>query len=139
VEIVIPPRSPYVGVVRLVLSALARDTGLDDSSVEDLKIAVSEACANAVLASEEAGSDDPVTITWDKGDGELAVLVEDHADNPPDDSALGFDSWGFSSRLVMSMSLLQSLVDECEITNMAGGGTSTRLVVRRQKGTQAVI
>lgn len=131
VEIAIPPRSPYVGVVRLALSALARETGLDDSTIEDLKIAVSEACANAVLASEDAGFDDPVTITWSEGDDELAVVVEDRAGNPEDQTADGFDSWGFSSRLVMSMSMLQGLVDECEITSRQGGGTSTRLVVLR--------
>jgi anti-sigma regulatory factor (Ser/Thr protein kinase) len=49
VEIEVPSRSAYVGVVRLALSALGRSAGLDEDVVDDLKIAVSEACANAVL------------------------------------------------------------------------------------------
>ena len=58
VQLEIPPRSPYVGVVRLALSSLARAAGLDEEKVDDIKIAVSEACANAVLNNEEANSDE---------------------------------------------------------------------------------
>ena len=58
----IPAKSVYVGVVRLALASLARDLELDEDRIEDLRMAVSEACANAVMNNETSGR--PVTITW---------------------------------------------------------------------------
>jgi len=131
VELEIPPRSAYVGVVRLTLSLLARAAGLDAGSVEGLKIAVSEACTNAVLAGEEIGSDAPVGITWIENDDSLLIEIEDRSSrSSPEDIKDPYDSQGFSSRLVMSSALLQSLVDECEYSQLPGGGLLTRLVVR---------
>ncbi|HEX2050231.1 MAG TPA: ATP-binding protein [Actinomycetota bacterium] len=129
VELEIPPRSQYVGVVRLALSALARGAGLDDEVVEDLKIAVSEACTNAVLSHEEAATDAAVCVTWTRGAGEVAVEVGDRGpvyDVDADDP----DTQGFSTRLAMSIALLRSLVDECTIAARPDGGMCTRLVVR---------
>jgi len=131
VRLEIPPRSPYVGVVRLAVSSLARSAGLDEEKVDDIKIAVSEACANAVLNNEEAGVDDPVSITWDEDNG--AVLIE-VADRGPTIDASGtdeVDTQGFSTRAVMSIALLKSLVDGCEFEAREGGGMTTRLKINR--------
>lgn len=128
IELEIPPRSAYVGVVRLAIAALARGAGLDEEAVDDLRIAVSEACANAVLANEEAGSDDPVQVTWTQGDDHLAIEVADRGTIYLTEN--DEDSQGFSSRLALSVGLLESLVDECEFRPREGGGTSARLLVR---------
>ena len=129
VEIEIPSRSVYVGVVRLSLSTLARLAGLDEATVDDLKIAVSEACANAVISNEEIGGEDPVTINWIEEDGRVVVEVGDrgslHEPNRPEDTLPG------GMRLDMSVALLRSLVDVCEFEARPGGGTLTRLVVHR--------
>lgn len=130
VELQIPARSPYVGVVRLALSSLARTAGLDEEALDDLKIAVSEACANAVLASEEAGSDDLITVHWTEEEARLIVDISDPAGSRPDLDAEP-DTGGFSSRLMMSAALLETLVDGCEIDAVEEGGIRTRLVVSR--------
>ena len=125
----IPSRSPYVGVVRLAVSALARTSGFTEEQVEDLKIAVSEACANAVIVNEEAGTDDSVSVSYSDDGGRVVIEVGDRGQAEhatPDDAA---DSLGISSRLVMSMALVESLVDECEFSPREGGGTVTRLVI----------
>jgi anti-sigma regulatory factor (Ser/Thr protein kinase) len=132
VEIEIPARTVYVGVVRLALSALARSAGLDEELTDDLKIAVSEACANAVLSHEAAGTEAPVTVTWDEEPERFVVEVGDRGavydpDAPPEQQ----DSQGFSTRLVMSLALLHSLVDECRLGPRDGGGMCARLAFRR--------
>ena len=128
VELQIPPRSVYVAVVRLTIAALARGAGFDEEAVDDLKIAVSEACANAVLANEEAGSDEPVLVTWQQSHDQVVIEVADRgAIYAAGDEE---DSQGFSSRLVLSVGLLNTLVDACEFHPRPGGGTSARLVVR---------
>jgi serine/threonine-protein kinase RsbW len=131
VELEIPPRSAYVGVVRLTLASLARTSGLDEDGIEELKMAVSEACANAVLANEEAGSVEPVTISYTSDVQALTVLVQDRGDSTDPAANDLFDSQGFSSRVAMSLRLLNSLVDECDFIPRDGGGMTTQLVVKR--------
>jgi serine/threonine-protein kinase RsbW len=120
----------YVGVVRLAISALARAQGLDDPRVDDLKIAVGEACANAVLGHEEAGSDEALVVTFAAEAGDLTIEVNDRSANALQMTTDETDSQGFSSRLAMSVELLKSLVDECEFLSRDGGGTQTRLLMR---------
>ena len=129
VELEIPPKTPYVGVVRLAMSSLARNAGLDEERVDDLKIAVSEACANAVINNEEAGSADPVAVTWTDEGQQIRIEVGDRgrADSFPGPDEV--DTQGFSTRAVMSMALLRSLVDGCEFVPRAGGGITTRLTL----------
>ena len=130
VSLEIPPRSPYVGVVRLTISSLARSAGLEEEAVEDLKIAVSEACANAVIASEEAGADDAVTVEWTEDDERIQIEIGD-CGGAERESGGDPDTDGISSRLAMSLALLDSLVDECRVEPREGGGMKTLLVVSR--------
>ena len=132
VEIEIPSRSVYVGVVRLALASLARGAGLSEEVVDDLKIAVSEACANAVLSHEDAGADAPVTVTWLEEPDSVVVEVGDRG-TVYDAVAPGqeFDSQGFSARALMSFALLKSLVDECDLRPRDGGGMCARLCFSR--------
>ncbi len=131
VQLQIPPRSPYVGVVRLALSSLARAAGLDEEKIDDIKIAVSEACANAVLSNEEAHSDDPVVISWDETDDAVRIEVAGRGATPSSDDLDDVDTQGFSTRAVMSIALLKSLVDEYHFEAHEGGGTTTRLLINR--------
>ncbi len=128
VELEIPPRSVYVGVVRLAIASLARGAGADEETVDDLKIAVSEACANAVLAHEEAGIEAAVSVRWSDEDDRIVVDVD--LNTPMTEEEQTEDSHGFSSRLVLSTALLESLVDECE-HSPHDGGTRTHLVMRK--------
>lgn len=128
VSLEIPPRSPYVGVVRLTVAALARNAGLDEERVEDIRMAVSEACANAVLANEAAGSDEPVAVDWRHDGDRLVIEVGDRGPGPTEDAG-SVDTDGFSSRLAMSVALLDSLVDEFTHGPREGGGTTARLVI----------
>jgi serine/threonine-protein kinase RsbW len=125
----IPPRSAYVGVVRLALASLARTAGLDEATIDDLRIAVSEACANAVLAHEQSGLDTPVSVSWTEEGDSFVVAVEDSASTYESESAL--DSQGIATRLAMSAALLRALVDECTFSARAGGGTRAQLVLNR--------
>jgi serine/threonine-protein kinase RsbW len=120
-----------VGVVRLAVSSLARSAGLDEEKVDDIKIAVSEACANAVLNNEEAGSDAPVSITWDEDDRSVRIEVADRGPTVDTNEAEAVDTQGFSTRAVMSYALLKSLVDGCEFEPRDGGGMTTRLLINR--------
>lgn len=129
VSLEIPPKSPYVGVVRLALASLARTAGLDEEKVDDLKIAVSEACANAVLNNEEVGSTEPVSVEWSETAGAVRIAVGDRGETLEPTRGDEVDTQGISTRAVMSVALLKSLVDECHFEPRPGGGMTTRLVI----------
>ena len=127
VELEMPSKSAYVGVVRLVLASLGRSAGMDEGAVDDLKIAISEACANAVLSNQQKGVDAPIDVGWTKETRRLVVEVGDRGVvydpltvDPSDTQSL---------RLSMSVALLESLVDDCEFVPRPGGGMCTRLAV----------
>lgn len=126
----IPPQSAYVAIVRLAVTSLGRAAGLDEERLDDLKIAISESCANSVLSTQAAGVDGPITVSFRADDECLEVVVGDSGVAPPDDADPA-DSQGFSTRHIMSMELLKSLVDELELSPRDEGGMQTRLVVRR--------
>lgn len=130
IEIQIPPRAPFVGVVRLALSSLARNLGVDEERVGDIKIAVSEACANAVLAHEEDSLDEPISVRWEDTGDRVIVEIGDRAP-APNGSASELDTQGIATRHVMSQALLKSLVDSFEFGERDGGGSVTRLTFTR--------
>lgn len=131
VDIAIPGRPAYVRIVRLAVASLARSSGLEDEAIEDLKIAVGEACANAVLEAEPGA--EGVKVRWSDEPERIVVEVGDSpaGRSPAVDAPTAVDSGGFSTRLVMSTALLESLVDECEVVNYEGGGIHARLVINR--------
>jgi serine/threonine-protein kinase RsbW len=128
----IPPRSQYVGVVRLAFAALARSADLGEDTVDDLRIAISEACTNAVISNEDAGEEQPVTVSWAEDANRIVVEIGDRGRVYEGGSTK--DSWdtgNITPRITMSVALLSSLVDECEFVPRADGGTYARLVVQR--------
>lgn len=67
-----------VAVVRNQMAALARDCGLDEGEIADVKLAVSEAATNALLHAYR-GRGEPGTIRVDAYivNGELIIAVAD--------------------------------------------------------------
>ncbi len=125
IEIQIPPRPEYVGVVRLALASLARSSGIHEARVDDLKIAISEACTRAVVAHDESGTGAPINVTWTAEDGRVVVEVAG-LPAPPAEDPNAVDTQGFDTRLTMSEALLKSLVDSYDI-NAGPTGSVVRL------------
>ena len=125
-QLEVPARSVYVGVVRMALGSVARQSGLDEEKVEDLRMAVSEACANLVLAGEEEGPAGTIKLAWfDEGD-RFVVEISAAATAPAPDPA---GSPSEEDRLGMSVALLRSLVDEYAVEPKADGSVTARLTI----------
>ena len=134
IELEIPARAEFVALARLVVSALASsDSTLPDERIDDLKLAVSEACTNAIEAHDAAGTEERVVVRCKAGDDALEVCVEDRGhgfdpgqlpDHPPvtDPDRLKFERG-------LGIPLIRALVDEVEFSPTAEG-TSVRLVMR---------
>ena len=125
-ELVVPPDTRYVGLARLVVCAAARQAGLDDERTEDLRIAVSEATANAILAHQRTGSDEPVRLCFGvAGGGTFQVTVADTGPGfePHDDAAAEGRDWTVEGGL--GVTLIRGLADDVEFVQ--GAGTSVHL------------
>jgi anti-sigma regulatory factor (Ser/Thr protein kinase) len=134
VELVIPPRSDHLALVRIVIEIAASiDRQIPERRIDDLRLAVSEAAANAVDAQLASGREAPVHIGIELEEDLIAVTVTDHAGGfdvedldpiPPvtDPSRLRHERG-------LGIPLMRSLVDETTFTRTPDG-TAVRLVVR---------
>ncbi len=130
-ELEIPARPEYVAIARLVVSSIASSRrNLADDRIDDLKLAVSEACTNAIEASSAAH--DRVKILIQDDDEKLEVDVRDQGPgfdldtlptHPPvtDPDRLNFERG-------LGIPLIRTLVDDVEFASSAGG-TSVRMTV----------
>jgi serine/threonine-protein kinase RsbW len=139
VELEIPARAEFVALARLVVSAMASsDTELPDERIDDLKIAVSEACTNAIEAHGAIDTVERVLVRCRAHHDRLEVDVEDRGegfdpstlpDHPPvtDPDRLKFERG-------LGIPLIRALVDEVDFSS-SDGGTAVRIVMRHSEGT----
>lgn len=77
IEMKIPAEPEYVGIVRLTLSGVASRMGYTYDDIEDLKIAVSEACTNAVQHAYKDENKGEVSVRFGVFEDRLEVIVAD--------------------------------------------------------------
>jgi anti-sigma regulatory factor (Ser/Thr protein kinase) len=69
----------HVRTARLVAVSVARRCGLDEATVEDVRLAVGETCARAVSRCLLAGCPSAITVQVDDGGERFMVSVTDAA------------------------------------------------------------
>jgi len=135
VALEIPPRREHLALVRLVVGATAAvGPPLTDRRIEDLKLAVSEACANAMDAQLRATSEASLRITIELDDESVAVTVSDHAGGFEPGAIDPLPSVTDPQRLRhergLGLPLMRSLVDVVTFTP-TDAGTAVRLEIQR--------
>lgn len=132
VELEIPARAEFVSIARIVVGSLATDMGFSEDRVDDLRLAVSEACTNAIEAHGAIDTDERVRLQCHADDTGLEVCI---ADSGPgfDPDELGHhppvtdpDRLHFERGL--GIPLIRTLVDVAEFTS-SGSGTQVRMVL----------
>jgi serine/threonine-protein kinase RsbW len=78
IEMKIPAKPEYVGVVRLSAAGIANRMGYSYEDIEDLKVAISEAITNAVTHAYHENDEGEVTIGFGIFKDRLEVMVADH-------------------------------------------------------------
>ncbi|HXF56291.1 MAG TPA: ATP-binding protein [Actinomycetota bacterium] len=125
-----PAKPEYLRVARHAVAALARLHAVPEDCVEDVKLAVSEACARAVAGAvpEEAP---PVELRAQVEATAVVVEVLDRGpgperevSGPPED----IDTGELPFEAVLTLPLIRGLVDDLAIGPREGGGTRLRMV-----------
>lgn len=132
-ELEIPARAEFIAIARLVVASLASARrALADDRVDDLKLAVSEACTNAIEAHGSLDTAEHVRIRVWEGEERLEVAVDDRGpgfdpetlpSHPPvtDPERLNFERG-------LGIPLIRTLVDDVRFET-SGDGTSVRMTL----------
>jgi serine/threonine-protein kinase RsbW len=83
VEVTFTPLPAHVRTARLVATAVARRSGVDESLLDEVRLAVGEACSRAVEAHRRHCPAEPVKIEMTDQDQRFVVTVSDHAPTAP--------------------------------------------------------
>ena len=127
VELQIPPLPVHVRTARLVGVAAGRRARLPDDLVDELRLALGEACSRAVGLHAQHAPETPVSVLIDDAEGRLTVEVKDVGPAPGSFEVpvheLLRDSPGDPN---VALAFLAGLVEDVEVSS-GDGGTTVRL------------
>jgi serine/threonine-protein kinase RsbW len=136
VGLTIPADARWLTVVRLTVSGVAARAGASYEDVDDIKVAVSEACTNAIDHAFRNAEGAPPTICIQCYPLEAAIRIEVL------DEGCGFDpaAAGILSQPAdpdkqggLGLYLIHKLMHETEVVSRPGGGTKVVMVKRFAK------
>ncbi|MGG4340054.1 anti-sigma B factor RsbW [Paenibacillus lautus] len=138
----LPASAEYVDIVRLNLYGIASKMGFSYEEIEDMKVAVSEACNNSVLYaySQEGGM---VEVLFQVTDDSLSITVRDEGESFDSVGAVGnrtLHDKDLSEVQIggLGFYLMEALMDEVSVTNQAGKGTEVTLTKRLVRSEEPV-
>ncbi|NPV45960.1 MAG: ATP-binding protein [Armatimonadetes bacterium] len=137
IEMKVPCDPRFLSVVRLAVAGAAARAGLAVAEIDDVKVAISEACTNVIdhaFVGPAASASATFTVRINVGEGELRLEVLDEG--------AGFDPKHLPAATVenaaerergLGVFLMQGLMDEVKIESAPGSGTRVLLVKRQAR------
>ncbi|CAL9530287.1 ATP-binding protein [Streptomyces griseomycini] len=117
----------HVRTARLVAAAVARRAGVDEAVLDEVRLAVGEACTRAVGLHRNGGITAPVKVLLIEEEKQFSIEVGDevpHAvpgGHPPGDGAGDADVETEEDE--MGLAVISGLVDDVEVSAGAHGGS----------------
>ena len=128
-----PAKADYLLLARLALGGVVRDLSIGPELLADLRLAVTEACGNAVRHAYSDGGDGMVEVAFvvnedrlemivaDSGAGLALPVIERLLEAEPEPVAEPVDGG-------MGIAIIRAIVDELEVESGEGGrGTVVRM------------
>ena len=125
------PLPEHVRTARLVAVALARRVGVEDGLLDEVRLAVGEACSRAVGLHRLIAPHVPVVVHLDDGRDRFGVEVVDAVSGGPVPKAeeelaaerlAGDGGFGEEGGADMGLAVLRGLVDDLEVELTSSGG-----------------
>jgi serine/threonine-protein kinase RsbW len=92
VEVTFTPLPAHIRTARLVATAVARRSGVDEALLDEVRLAVGEACSRAVEAHRRHCPAEPVKIEMTDQGERFIVVVSDQAPTPGASTSTGADA-----------------------------------------------
>ncbi len=121
----VPGKAQYVGTIRMAISCLANSVGFDVEAIEDIKVAVSEACNNALChnTTDQEGYEVSCEISKDR----IVVSVSDKSGGFDTDSYVE-PSLDHPKEGGLGIYIIRALMDEVDIFTEIGTGTRIQMI-----------
>jgi anti-sigma regulatory factor (Ser/Thr protein kinase) len=125
VHLAFSPDAAYVRTVRLVAAAVARRAGVPDEALDEVRLAIGEACSRAVALHRRYGLADLIDVTMIDG-GRFTVRVTDRSpaeqvrvrtDLDPDAPEAAEEELAAG----VGLALLTALVSDLSVAGVEGG------------------
>jgi serine/threonine-protein kinase RsbW len=127
VELTFTPLPAHVRTARLVATAVARRSGVDESLLDVVRLAVGEACSRAVEAHQRYCPAEPVRLALTDAADRFEVEVTDTcAADARDRADRDGSADGAGLPAGLGIAVITSLADEVQISETASG-TSIRM------------
>ncbi|GGZ82724.1 ATP-binding protein [Streptomyces subrutilus] len=129
VELRFSAQPEHVRTARLVAAAVARRAGVEEAVLDEVRLAVGEACSRAVGLHRNNGLTAPVRVVLTEEEKVFSIEVGDDVPGPaggPVDAVAGLDAVldpDIEGEDEMGLAVISGLVDDVEVTSGASGGT----------------
>ncbi len=121
-ELKLPARAENVAVVRHAFGGFAEALSVDEQTLADIKLAVTEACTNVVIHAYEDGDEGDLEVDASIDDRLLTVVIRDNGRGivpRPDSPGLG-----------LGLPLIATLAASLELGRDGGDHTEVRMTFR---------
>ena len=129
VKLTLPARPENVSVIRHVLGGFAEALRLRDELVEDLRLAVTEACTNVVRHAYPADVPGSVEIAIVPTEDTVRVMVSDRG--------RGIGSSSDTTGPGLGLPLIAAIADEVDLQAVPGGGSRVAMTFARHRSGDA--
>ncbi|MDT0439664.1 MULTISPECIES: ATP-binding protein [Streptomyces] len=115
----------HVRTARLVAAAVARRAGVDEAVLDEVRLAVGEACTRAVGLHQNGGITAPVQVLLIEEEKQFSIEVGDEAPRsvPGGDASGGAGDDVETEEDEMGLAVISGLVDDVEVSAGEHGGS----------------
>lgn len=139
VSLTIPAKAEYLHIVKLTLYGIANHAGFSYEEIEDMKVAVAEACNNAVLHAFNDMTQGLVEIHFELSENEMNIRIKDEGSSfdyehiANKSTSLHNKSLSEASVGGLGIFMMQALMDKVQV--FTNGGTEvilTKILARKE-------
>jgi anti-sigma regulatory factor (Ser/Thr protein kinase) len=123
VELLFSAQPEHVRTARLVAAAVARRAGVDEAALDEVRLAVGEACSRAVGLHRNNGVEEPVRVRLTEEEKKFSIEVADEVPGTAFGSTpdAGADE-AADDEGEMGLAVISGLVDDFEVLDGDNGG-----------------
>ncbi|MBE3570377.1 MAG: anti-sigma B factor RsbW [Bacillales bacterium] len=137
IEMKIPAKPEYIGVIRLTLSGIASRMGFAYEAIEDLKIVVSEAIASAMQYACREQEKGEMVIGFSLYDDRLELMVANRGQSfhpfEMKEEIGHYEQREFFREGGLGLSLIEALMDDVKIHHQEGASVFMTKYLKREQ------
>ncbi|MFJ9496719.1 anti-sigma B factor RsbW [Brevibacillus centrosporus] len=139
----IPAQAEYLDIVRLTLYSFATKAGFSFEEIEDMKVAVSEACNNAILHAYGDNENGRIDLRLEHDGEHLRITIKDHGQSfvfSQEGIGIPEQQEDIKDLAVggLGIFLMEALMDDVRVSTGNGSGTEIILSKRISRNGEYV-